>query len=68
MQVSTRYSAEPSFPVATIAGDPENDATFFYGRQRLERFIDDLDEIPNSYAIDAAIAQEQPNARANARP
>lgn len=43
-------ASEMPFPPATVADDPENDATMLYGRKRLERYIDDLDEIPNVYA------------------
>lgn len=48
-------ASEMPYPPATVANDPENDAILLYGRARLERYIDDLDEIPNVYA-----SKEQP--------
>ncbi len=46
-------ASEASFPVASIANDPENDARMIYGRKRLEQFIDGLDEISDQYALAA---------------
>ena len=55
-------ASELPFPTAAIADDPENDARMVYGRKRLEALIDLMDEIPNTYAIDAVLAahKEQP--------
>lgn len=50
-------ASEMAFPVATIADDPENAYTMLYGRQRLERYIDSLDEISDQYALPPAPAQ-----------
>lgn len=43
-------ASEMSFPIATLAYDPENDHTMLYGRERLEQCIDRMDEINDSYA------------------
>ena len=50
-------ASELSFPVATIADDPENGAVMLYGRKALEDFVDHMDEIPNTY--DAARAAQE---------
>ena len=50
-------ASELSFPVATIADDPENGAVMLYGRKALEDFVDRMDEIPNTY--DAARAAQE---------
>jgi hypothetical protein len=51
-------ASEMAFPVATIADDPENEPTMLYGRKRLEAFIDECDEISDTYAIDRLAAPE----------
>lgn len=38
-------ASEMSFPVLTIANDPENDCTLSYGRNALENLVDACDEI-----------------------
>lgn len=50
-------ASELSFPVATIADDPENAAVMLYGRKAMEDFVDSMDEIPNTY--DAARAAQE---------
>lgn len=57
-------ASEASFPIATVVDDPENDKFMLYGRERLESYIDRLDEISDSYpdapTPPAAMTREKP--------